>query len=89
MKDGGVVEFGDLIVVGQSFGCGFAVNAAEAAAGVGGFVVDGFAKFEKATSESFGELRQYFSFEQDERQSEAEDDFTAAEVEQSEVRQHG
>jgi hypothetical protein len=83
LKDGGVVKFCDVVVGGQGFGCGFAVNAAEAAAGLGGFVVDGFAKFEKAKPQAFAELRQLFCAEQDDEQGEDENDFSAAEAEQS------
>lgn len=88
-QNGGVVKFSYLIVVGQSFGCGFAVNPAEAAACFAGFVIDCFGKLEKALPESFGEVGQFFSTDQDRHQGEDEDNFTAAEIEQSKEGLHG
>jgi hypothetical protein len=77
-----------VIVVGQGLGCGFAVNAAEAAAGFGGFVIDAVAEFENAKPQAFGEVRQFLSADEDEHQGEDEDDLTAAEIEQSKEAVH-
>src|SRR5690349_8769903 len=79
----GVVEFSDAVFGSQRLGCGFAVNAPEAAAGFGGFVVEDFAKIKNAVAESLGKARQFFCAEQDEHQSEDEDNLTTAEIEQS------
>ncbi len=79
VKDGGIVEFGSLVVRGQCLGGGLSINPAQTFSGIVRLLVELLSEPGKSFAQSPCELRKSLGSEEDQDHSKNQDHFPSSE----------